>query len=151
MLKRPLKTGAKALRKARNGTEFPPNKSRTSSRSSSVFSSVFKKQLFSFLKFLLPCQQPTSGCPPPPLLKELDSPPWPQICPTCFYSGLPILSSEMMAPRLSIAQYSEWGKDPNVLSCEGKEGGKAKINKAFCKNPRRNDSESLLWFVQLFF
>jgi len=51
-----------------------------------------------------------------------------------------------MAPRLSIAQYSEGGKDPTVLSCEGKEGvGEAKINnKAFCK---KTQGETILNIV----
>lgn len=87
-LRGPLKAGSKALSEGRNRTEFPPNESLTSSKSSHIFSPVFNKQLFSSLKFLLPCQQPTLGCPPPSLLKGLGSPPWPQICPTCFYSGL---------------------------------------------------------------
>jgi len=70
MLKRPLKAGAKALREVRNGTEFPPNKSHTSSRSSSIFSPVFEKQLFSFLKFLCPVSSQHLAAHPHPSSKS---------------------------------------------------------------------------------
>lgn len=154
MLTRPLKTdpGSEALR---NGTELPSNKS-LFPLGVALGSLPSSKDSFSSLKFLLPCQQPASGCPLPNSLKEIGphfDPRSVQMASTV--SGLILPSSGMRLHERALLSTSDWGKDPNVLSCKEKEESGAwgvKINnKAFDKNSRRNDSESLFWFVQLFF